>query len=53
MEQVNFINNETEILETLSSKPSDFKVCAIGDKKRYNANKLLLGDKCRYDPPLY
>jgi len=41
--------SESVILETLSNNPSDFKVCAIGDKKRYNANLLLLGDNCRYE----
>jgi len=41
--------SESVILETLSGNPSDFKVCAIGDKKRYDANRLLLGDNCRYE----
>jgi phage gp45-like len=41
--------NEAAIMETLGSNPSDLRVCAIGDKKRYNANKLLLGDNCRYE----
>ena len=37
-----------DFLEELANEPSKFKILAIGDKKRFIANKMLLGKKCRY-----
>ena len=36
------------ILEAISNNPSAFNIVAVGDKKRYDANKILLGERSRY-----
>lgn len=38
----------TEMLALINKNPSNYKIIAVGSEKRYQANKLLLGDKCSY-----
>ena len=40
---------KSAILSSLTANPSGLRIVAIGDKKRYEANKLLLGNNCRFE----